>query len=278
MATDGTNKWWEVARLDLNNSDIASRLIAGQTCTTSDCPTIPGAFDFAQDRMYRTAAGYYYFDYKLSKNVKSLPAMMEVTNCDLGKLAVRPFVSAQYDAFMLAKAGSFQMYARYEPQKYNDILDYVQSAASFVIGDMDAFDHRENDLEAIAFSGGAAFSIDRSSDRKDSSVIAIINAALQRGSVGIGGAIQAAYIHDVNNDQLSDLLFVRGGRFRVVSYRGKDGQGGYHDFGDWAQDVAQPISGETVQYVVMDELTQDNYQDLIVETDKNVHFYRNVAM
>jgi hypothetical protein len=29
---------------------------------------------------------------------------------------------------------------------------------------------------------------------------------------------------------------------------------------------------------VVEELTQDAYHDLIVETDKNVHFYRNVAM
>jgi hypothetical protein len=278
LATNGSTKWWEVAKLDLNNSTESSRLIVGQTCSTADCPLIPGTFDFAQDRIYRTAAGYYYLDYKSSKKVMSLPTTMELAACDLGTLAIRPFVSAQYDAFMLARAEPLQMYVRYESQRDSNIQDNTQAASLFVVGDMDAFDHRENDLEAIAFSAGAAFSINRSSERKDSSIIASINAAIQRGSAGIGGAIQAAYIHDVNNDQLSDLLFVRGGRFRVVSYRGKDGQGGYHDFGDWAQDVAPAISGETVQYVVIDEITQDSYQDLIVETDRSVHFYRNVAM
>jgi hypothetical protein len=281
LATNGTNKWWDLAKLDLNHPSESSRLIVGQTCTPSDCPPIPGTFDFAADRIYRTGAGYYYFDYKSTKRVKSLPALIELANCNLGTPAIRPFVSAQYDAFMLAQAGTWQMFAHYGPGGNENIDNNTRTATLFVVGDIDAFDHSEDDLEAIAFSVTEAFDINRSSGRnsewQDRSFLMSINQSIAMGSAGISGPIQAAYIGDINNDRLSDLVFVRGGKFRVISYRGTNRQGVPHEFGDWVGDVAEEISGETVQYIVVAELSQDSYQDLIVETDKNVHFYRNVA-
>lgn len=278
LKLDGPNKRWDVATFDLSNSDTAKRVVVAQTCSPSTCPEIPSTMDFISDRIYRTSSGYFYFGYKSSKKVKTLPGWSELTDCNLGTLTVRPFVSAQYDALMLAQANDGDMYVRYEHQNYSPITISSPTASLFVIGDLDAYDHPANDLEAIAFFGAEAFLIKESNLRINLHLPKSLNAAIQKNSDGLSGPIQAAYIYDINNDRLPDFLFVRGGRFRVVSYRGTDRQGFPYEFGDWEQDVIPPILGETVQYIAIDELSQDSYPDLIVETDKNVHFYRNMAM
>ena len=43
LATNGTMKWWEVAKLDLNNAEIANCLTVGQTCSPSERPHTDGS-------------------------------------------------------------------------------------------------------------------------------------------------------------------------------------------------------------------------------------------
>ena len=149
---------------------------------------------------------------------------------------------------------------------------------ALVIGDIDESDSLPKDLEAIGFNEVNDVAFFTSSKIEKPNFQSVIKDAIARGAGGAGGPIQAAYIHDINQDKLPDLLFVRSGRLRVVSYRGKKIDNSLHDFGVWNQDVSDRIVDETVQYIVIDNLTQDDNPDLIVETDKQVHFYRNVAM
>jgi hypothetical protein len=279
LAIDGSmNKRWDVASLDLNNSELTARVRVGGTCSIPTCPMIPAGMDFALDRIYRTGAGFYYFDYKLQKKVTSWAATIPLNGITLANYRLRPFMSSQGDSMMTIGNELGLTHVLFSSTIIGQINKPGRNVVSVVIGDLDKFDSQVTDLEAITFDDEEAFGLARSSGLEDSALKKAINIAVQMHSGGASGSVQAAYIHDINNDSLSDFLFVRGGRFRVVSYRGKDKQGFPYEFGGWADDVAPAISGETVQYVAIDELTQDSYQDLIVETDKNVHFYRNVAM
>lgn len=276
LAIDGSmNKRWDVASLDLNNSELTARVRVGGTCST--CPTIPATMDFADDRIYRNGAGFYYYDYKSQKKVTALTATIPLGDIILANYRIRPFMSSQGDSMMTIGNEPDAAHVLFAATVIGKIRKLGHNVVSVVIGDLDSFDSQNSDLEAIAFDEDEAFGLARSSGVDDSALRTALNIAVKKHS-GVGtGPVQAAYIHDINGDSLSDFLFVRGGRFRVVSYRGKDKQNFPHEFGGWADDVAPAISGETVQYVAIDELTQDSYQDLIVETDKNVHFYRNVA-
>lgn len=153
----------------------------------------------------------------------------------------------------------------------------MHNARSFAIGNLDVNDEPVYDLEAISFDDDAYF-VARSSARNGAAIQMALSKALKDDSAVTGGAIQAAYITGINDDKFPDLVFVRNGRVRAISYRGTDVEGFPYKFWRWDQDVAPAIEGETVQYIALDELTQDSYQDLIVETDKQIHFYRNVAM
>lgn len=276
LAIDGSmNKRWDVASLDLNNSELTARVRVGGTCST--CPMIPATMDFALDRIYRTGAGFYYFDYKSPKNVMSLATNMPLNGIALANYRIRPFMSSQGDSMMTIGNEPDVAHVLFAATVIGKIRKLGHNVVSVVIGDLDSFDSQNSHLEAIAFDEDEAFGLARSSGVDDSALRTALNIAVKKHS-GIGaGPVQMAYVHDINNDSLSDFLFFRGERFRVVSYRGKDKQGFPYEFGGWADDVAPAITGETVQYVAIDELTQDSYQDLIVETDKNVHFYRNVA-
>lgn len=277
LAMKGDNKWMEVYTLDLGQAQPWQRLGAATPCMESACPKIPGDMDFFRDRMYRTEEKYYFFDYK-KKIVSEWPNRNELNTCYLGASSFRPFISAQYDAIGVIHNDSQLLCVKFPMKNFNNLRFASGYPTVLAIGDMDGSTSPMKDLEAIGFNENNDIVFDSSPGIVKSYFKEAITAAIEKGSSDASGAIQAAYIHDINRDNLPDLLFARSGRLRVVSYRGKKTENSLHDFSIWQNDVASPIIGETVQYVVMDNLTPDGDPDLIVETDKKVHFYRNVAM
>lgn len=278
LATNGGRKWWELLTLDLNNSVLSSRTVLAPSCTPPACPAIPASMDFARDRIYRTAADFYHFDYKSTKKLASLSGGLVSGDCELGNLAVRPFVSAQRDAIMVSHSAMGKVCIRYAPGIDGVSSNESHNISAYVIGNLDDINAETDDQESIVFDQSTVFALSRSSGVTGEPLKSALNTALRNDASNMSGNIQAAYIAHINDDNYPDVVVVRGGRFRAISCHGKDQQGSIFEFGLWGQDIAPPIIGETVQYVVIDELTQDSYQDLIVETDKNVYFYRNVAM
>jgi len=278
LATNGTTTRLEVYTLDLDNEQEGQRLGKGTPCLPPYCPAIPGGLDFGQDRLYRTAAEYYYFDYKSKKSIKYGNNWSSTTLCTLGANNLRPFISAQHDYLGVRNNDPQQLCVKSATGKIDNLRFTLGYPAALVIGNIDESDSLPKSLEAIAFNevNDVASFISPMIDKLNFE--SIIKGAIEKGSDGASGVIQAAYIHDINQDKRQDLLFVRSGRLRVASYRGRKTDNSLHDFGIWEQDVSDPILGESVQYVVIDNLTNDTYPDLIVETDKHVHFYRNVSM
>ena len=281
LKTDnGSNRRWEVYEPQLAMAAERDRL---KSDSFIGYPTIP-ALDFDKDRIYRTEAGFYLFDYSQQRKVIPITGGAVDPNLKISEtLQVRPFVSLDKDAFMVSGEQKTRIYGKYRDGEYLDWSSTGENYTNFLLGDLDYIDKTiSNGLEAMAFSGSELAFLRHqyrgiTGDLSDPALRAGVQDAMAEASKTDTGPVQAAYISNINGDEFPDLLFIRGGNFRVISYKGRRWLGWATAFESWKEEVVAPIAGETAQYMALADLTQDGKPDLIVETDKAVHFYMNIV-
>lgn len=84
------------------------------------------------------------------------------------------------------------------------------------------------------------------------------------------GAIDAAFVADLNNDNNNELIYIRKGIANITTYL-NDGS-----FMNWSKPIPlSEIGSDTVISLSAVKITDDNLPELVVETDKAVHFYVN---
>jgi len=149
-----------------------------------------------------------------------------------------------------------------------------------MIGDIDATDHVNNGVEVIRFGGGAVASLYHYDPGEQAKLLDIglertINDEISKRIVGSDEKIGAACVNNLNGDALLDFVFALGANIFVSSYRGRDNWTGIPAFVAWPEKILSVRADELVQSVIAMDITKDGYPELIVVTDKFVHFYLN---
>lgn len=263
------------AQVDLERPDLGIRL--GSFCKMSSCPIEIKIIDLKINRLYTTPNSFFYFDYFLQR-IRNLSREGE-PDCDFDMNTANPYVSHRENALMAGRSTAASVCIYNQTNKSAQTLKIGGTLSSFVLADLDGVpDEPANGQEAIVFAGAQAVSLTHASGLSDSGLLQALNRSLERDSAEARGPIVAADISDINGDKLPDLLTMRNGKIRVMSYLGRGPGQTVHDFAVWPLDVATVMGPEKVQRLVLEDLNADGFPDLIVETDKNLLFFRNVAM
>jgi hypothetical protein len=253
------------------------------------CPPIPALFKFNEDLFYLTGNRFWLLFYSQNRLVirydRSTTQQMNDIKPSLNP-AARPFFSPDFDAFALALEpvvpGNFRTMALF------DLLNRVESEANirstaFLIGDLDSVDRNGNGREIIRFSDDFINSIEHVSfdagGRKlnpDEELQRALNESIgATKEEGKSNIIDSAFVRDVNNDGFVDFIYSRNGSVYVTSYMGRTGRDA-PKFEHWHDPVLRIVEpGEFVKSVLAVELSDDNLPELVVETNKAVHFYQN---
>jgi hypothetical protein len=86
--------------------------------------------------------------------------------------------------------------------------------------------------------------------------------------------VGAGFITDLDQDGQTDLVLAFGSSLYVTTYIKRDAAK-VGKFRDWPTPIVSVDSGDPIRSVMAVGLTQDGYPELVVETDKAVHFYLN---
>jgi len=154
------------------------------------------------------------------------------------------------------------------------------SITAAMIGDIDATDHVKNDVEVVRFAGTSVASVyhyDPESQSKslDEYLRIALNDEIRRRNPGPDEKIGAAYVNDLDKDGFLDFVFSLGVNVYVSSYKGKPANSSLPVFAAWPEKVLSVPADEKIQSIIAMDITKDGYPELIVVTDKFVHFYLN---
>lgn len=202
-------------------------------------------------------------------------------------MAIKLTDSSQPRAFAHPLFNAFVVAAEPTPPQVNStvavsdgfptVLVASATPTAFVVGDLDSNDPTNNGEEIILFNGKTPQSVSHwvpnESTNPDDELLASLKLTIARTKAGDESPIEAAFITGLNGDVFPDLVYSRNGQVYVTSYLGKDKKIESR-FKDWPEKIAS-ISGEKIKSLVAVELTNDAYPELVVETDKAVHFYVN---
>ena len=87
--------------------------------------------------------------------------------------------------------------------------------------------------------------------------------------------IPAAFVRNLNGDGFMDVAYIRNGQLLVTSYKGR-AVATDKMFENWpAAQTQSKLSGQTVKSLAAIDLTSDGLPELVVETDKEIHFFLN---
>ncbi|HRI52579.1 MAG TPA: hypothetical protein PLW65_20590 [Pseudomonadota bacterium] len=270
---------WEAWRFDLNNPVEMSRSILTNIV---DIPNIPSDFDFFKDEIYTAGQKYYHFQHVMNRQ------LFEFNGSNRRPImAIKLTDSSQPRAFAHPLFNAFVVAAEPTPPQVNStvavsdgfptVLVASATPTAFVVGDLDSNDPTNNGEEIILFNGKTPQSVSHwvpnESTNPDDELLASLKLTIARTKAGDESPIEAAFITGLNGDVFPDLVYSRNGQVYVTSYLGKDKKIESR-FKDWPEKIAS-ISGEKIKSLVAVELTNDAYPELVVETDKAVHFYVN---
>lgn len=92
------------------------------------------------------------------------------------------------------------------------------------------------------------------------------------------GPVTAAYVMDIDRDGHPELVFARDDGVWAVTYRGQEWLAEGTAFALWPRSLTQaPIPGnERPRSLLLADLDDDWFPDLLIETDQQLHFYRNI--
>ena len=158
--------------------------------------------------------------------------------------------------------------------------DVKGSITAAMIGDIDATDPIANGVEVVRFADAAVVSVYHYDPVKmtqsvDTLLAEKLNNEVQKRMPGFLSGIGAAYVNDLNGDGFLDFIFSLGADIFVSSYKGKNSISGLPVFGSWPKKVLSVPADEKIQSIMAIDITNDGYPELIVVTNKFVHFYLN---
>ncbi len=151
---------------------------------------------------------------------------------------------------------------------------------AMAVGDLDAADVSETGLEAILLTGNTVLAVlhqfmPRSIPVDDPLLRDALQGAVDRGMPGQTSPILAAFVAHLNNDSFMDVAYIRNGQLLVTSYKGR-AVATDKMFENWPEaQTLSKLSGQTVKSLAAVDLTSDGLPELVVETDKAVHFFLN---
>ncbi len=152
---------------------------------------------------------------------------------------------------------------------------------AMAVGDLDAADVSETGLEAILLTGNTVLAVlhqfmPRSIPVDDLLLRDELQGAVDRVMPGQTSPILAAFVAHLNKDSFMDVAYIRNGQLLVTSYKGR-AVATDKMFENWPVPLNLPdqLSGQTVKSLAAVDLTSDGLPELVVETDKAVHFFLN---
>ncbi len=156
----------------------------------------------------------------------------------------------------------------------------IGTITAALIGDIDATDPVTNGIEVVRFAGATVRSVYHydpvvQKQSLDAELQRSLNDEINVRIVSAYENIGAAYINDLNRDGFLDFVFSLGVNVFVSSYKRKSANSGLPVFESWPEKVLNILSDENIQSIMAIDLTNDGYPELIIVTNKFVHFYLN---
>jgi len=280
---------FSAAKFQLNEPDKSKRLLE-ESC--SKCP-LPTNIKASGDSVYlsnEVAPTFWLLRTVMAADGEShlIKPNGDLTKVD-GNLALgglrRPFFHPTLDGSLLPtkSAGS----------QSSDLLRLNVGTTPFVsartesglittamIGDIDATDPVKNGIEVVRFAGNAVASVyhyDPVNLTKtvDTLLAQKINDEVKKRKEDLLNPFVYSYVDDLNGDGFLDFVFSLGGDIFVSSYKGKINKPSLPVFESWPEKVLSVLSDEKIQSIMAIDITNDGYSELIIVTDKFVHFYLN---
>ena len=280
---------FSAAKFQLNESEEKNRL-PQESCTK--CP-LPTNIKASGDSVYLTnevAPTFWLLRTVMGADDEShlIKPNGDLTKVD-GNLALgglrRPFIHPTLDGSLLpTKSAGLQS---------SDLLRLNVGTTPFVsartesgiittamIGDIDATDPVKNGIEVVRFAFNAVASVYHydpvnRTQTVDTLLAQKINDEVKKRSPHFLEIFVNSYVNDLNGDTFPDFVFSLGGDIFVSSYKGKNNTSGLPVFESWPEKVLNILSDEKIQSILAIDITNDGYPELIVVTDKFVHFYLN---
>ncbi len=283
---------FSAAKFQLNEPDKSKRLLE-ESC--SKCP-LPTNVKASGDSVYLTnevAPAFWLLRTVMGADDESysIKANGDLTkiddNLDL-KMTRQPFFHPILDARLIptkSMGGTSSDVLRWNVNATTYKSEHTQTGTviAAMIGDIDASDPMKNGIEVIRFGSTTVASVyhydaDRKTKQLDPDLQTALNDQIGMRSPGGDASIGAAYVNDLNTDGFLDFIFSLGGNVFVSSYEGKRNGTGFPVFDAWPQSVLGVPADEKIQSIIAMDITKDGYPELIVVTDKFVHFYLNTPL
>ena len=149
-----------------------------------------------------------------------------------------------------------------------------------MIGDIDATDPVMNGIEVVRFDVATVASVYHYDPVKlthavDTLLAGKLNDEINNRVQGSGNRLGAASVNDLNKDRFVDFVFSLDADVFVSSYKGKSSGSSLPIFEAWSEKVLSVPAGEQIQSIMAIDITKDGYPELIIVTDRFVHFYLN---
>lgn len=273
---------FQSSKLDLKHKEEAYRAIA-KIC--DKCPPFSVIDDiaFATDQIYAAGGLLYKLRHQGGFGIYYYPSNVkkQVPGIALSDLATpRPFAHPSIN-FLVASIQETRDYkagieAFHDSSARENVNVDTNQLTSVVVGDLDTNDQTMNGLELILFGDSTPHWLAHLASGSTDSVGDLDLLGALANTIALTKSdespIDAAFIADLNNDSLPDLIYARKGSLYVTSYMGN------RLFKNWSAPVKlDEASGESIKSLVAVNITDAAFPDLVIETNKAVHFYQNKA-
>lgn len=193
-----------------------------------------------------------------------------------------PVLNASSIAVKPTMGGMSSLVARLP--KNGDLIKYgierPKKISAQAIGDLDSVEPRKNGLDIINIGNNSIDSVfhydtDTNANASDDALRGRIAETVAKTKRSNSAQLETAYIENLNKDEYIEFIYSWSGRIYVASYTGNWVSTGSSLLEDWGKEVVTVPAGETIRKIMALDLTKDGFPELIVETDKAVHFYLN---
>ena len=276
---NGDKYWshWAVAKLNLTAEKTEERI--KQEDARSMKPDLP-CVRFVQSQML-VSNNTFYFLASSDHTVLFLDSKAEVVRSrkysEPASYFRFPFNDGIAVNLQPTTPSSSSVLLRWDAANVTTYESMASPATAIVLGDLDNRDPVENGMEALLFQQGSVQTVLHqgaagSGQYTDEALRLGLDDAVKR--LGKGQSVGAGFIADVDLDGQTDLVLAFGSSLYVTTYMGRDAAK-VEKFRDWPTPIVSVDSGDPIRSVMAVGLTQDGYPELVVETDKAVHFYLN---